>query len=88
MPLVWKSSRLRRCSTTSSSMANAIGCSPASRSCPCGAHGVDARLRSDRVDEVGLFALQPQHHRLDAAVPVPGGAQRSEQLAADAGDLG
>ena len=34
MPLLWKSSRLRRCSTTSSSTENAIGCSPASASLP------------------------------------------------------
>src|SRR3712207_3460388 len=34
MPLLWNSSRLRRCSTTSSSTEKAMGCSPASRSLP------------------------------------------------------
>ena len=36
----------------------------------------------------GSFALQPQDDRLDAAVPVPGRAERAEQLAADPGDAG
>ncbi len=50
------------------------------------ADGLDARIGRARVDELGPFALQPQDDGLDAAVPVPGRAERAEQLAADPGD--
>ena len=66
MPLEWNGSRLRRCSTRSSSIENAIGCVPASRSSFSSCTAATRGSAADGVDQVGLLALQAEHDGLHA----------------------
>ena len=55
---------------------------------PLRAYGGHPGIGRHRADQVGPLPLQPQDDGLDAAVAVPGGAERAGQLAADAGGAG
>ena len=87
MPLVWNSRRLRRCMTMSSSASKSMPVRAGQLQAPAVADLLHHRVGSDRVDEVGLLAGEAEDDRLHAAVPVPGRAERAEELDVDARDV-
>jgi hypothetical protein len=50
------------------------------------ANALDPRRDRRGIDALRLRALEPQQHRLVAAVPLAGGAERAVELRADRGD--
>jgi hypothetical protein len=51
-------------------------------------HSLHTRLSGLGIHEIRGLASQTEHDRFDAAVPVPGGAQRTEEFGTHARNLG